>query len=401
MCLRQLNIYSLRRLACVLILSAVVSGCVTTSKVANLLIKPPYSGSSARSNRIMAEPFYKENISVDVSRPDSGTVNASIIDPANYHPEFRIKFKLGSDGLFFAMKFPRMPWPDTAEFNEYTKKHPFSAYARLEREWVSTLSMGRAKGTVILFPGYGLDKDSMLPWAIFFADLGFRAVVVNLRGQGSSAAPYLDWGVESPADIDQLIEHMRRHGQLLKPVLFFGVSYGAGIAIIAGATSRAVSGVIAIAPWNRLLSVAPRFGKLAAGWLSPPVTSTIWAHAIARAAQISEMPVGAAEPVSSVGHLHAPLLLIGGADDPIAPPSVMEDFKNKAHAADLYIMPGAAHLVISGDIPGLCYVINQWLVDNKFMRPDSARCELSETKRNKVVTQKLTIRRQAASTAAL
>lgn len=82
-------------------------------------------------------------------------------------------------------------------------------------------------GTVVLVHGWSMDAGMMLPWAVAFAQRGFRTVVVELRGHGRSQAGRMGYGKREADDVLAVVAHLRRKNRLAEPLHLFGISYGA------------------------------------------------------------------------------------------------------------------------------------------------------------------------------
>lgn len=133
------------------------------------------------------------------------------------------------------------------------------------------------RGTVVMFHGYGGQKDGLMADARFFHDLGLNLVMVDFRGSGGSDGNITTIGVIEAHDVIAATAWAtRRYPE--GPMILFGVSMGAA------AVLRAVKhhdlrtqAVIMHCPFDRLLTtVAHRFEELGA----PPFPSahllTFW-----------------------------------------------------------------------------------------------------------------------------
>ncbi len=197
--------------------------------------------------------------------------------------------------------------------------------------------------------------------------MGWRVVLVDLRGQGSVSARYMTWGMQDREDISRLQDELDAQGLIKSPVVYMGVSYGAGIALMSAARNSSVSGVIAVAPWDSAEKVIPRFACWAAhvNWLISRVvchiSPTKWKKAERAAGNEAGINLSLAKPLSYMPFIKSPVLLIGGSDDTVATPSAINRLARRGVDAQVVILPGMGHFAISSDIPALCSSITNWL----------------------------------------
>jgi alpha-beta hydrolase superfamily lysophospholipase len=98
-----------------------------------------------------------------------------------------------------------------------------------EQEWLEAWRIpyyGKAKGTVLLFPGNGGNKDQqlILPGQAFH-ELGYHTLLVDFRGQGGSSGSSATMGLREAEDVAYALQHAEKIG-LPKPHILYGVSIG-------------------------------------------------------------------------------------------------------------------------------------------------------------------------------
>lgn len=132
------------------------------------------------------------------------------------------------------------------------------------------------KGTVVFLHGYGVDSDSLLPWALTVAEAGYRAVLVDLRGHGQSTGKRIYFGVVETGDLRELLASLVRTGDVAGPVAVMGESFGAALALRWAADDPRVRAVVALAPYAE-------FGPAAVGLRDEYVRwmPTGWAKSVA------------------------------------------------------------------------------------------------------------------------
>jgi non-heme chloroperoxidase len=88
-------------------------------------------------------------------------------------------------------------------------------------------SNGGRRGTIVFVPGWPLSSQTLEQQLLFFADRGYRAIGLDLRGFGKSDAPYGPYGYDVWAkDILKVLEALS-----LRHVTLFGHSMGAAVAL--------------------------------------------------------------------------------------------------------------------------------------------------------------------------
>lgn len=65
---------------------------------------------------------------------------------------------------------------------------------------------------MFLIHGYGVDGDALFPWGLYLAEAGWRAVLMDLRGHGSSGGRQVTFGVLETNDLRCLKESLERWG---------------------------------------------------------------------------------------------------------------------------------------------------------------------------------------------
>src|SRR5699024_8427436 len=103
---------------------------------------------------------------------------------------------------------------------------------------IPKLAVCRATGTVILLPGWGETKETLLGYALDFANHGYRVVLVDLRGQGQSSGNYVTYGLIEHRDISQLVTALYQRKLVAGKLALVGISEGATIALDTAAADR-------------------------------------------------------------------------------------------------------------------------------------------------------------------
>ena len=111
-----------------------------------------------------------------------------------------------------------------------------------------------AAGTIILLHGIRLDHRSLLGFARRFSEAGYRTVLPDLRGHGSSSGTFMTYGVVESVDVTQLADAIeRRYGRT--EFTLFGYSYGGAVAIQTAARDSRFAAVVAVSTFASLREV--------------------------------------------------------------------------------------------------------------------------------------------------
>lgn len=105
----------------------------------------------------------------------------------------------------------------------------------------------KPRGTVVMLHGWMMDGDSLLPWALQFAQHGYRSISLDLRNHGRSGRGLSGYGLREGDDVAAAVAELQRSGEAQGPVYLFGVSYGAAAALFAARElGDRVAGVVAM-----------------------------------------------------------------------------------------------------------------------------------------------------------
>jgi pimeloyl-ACP methyl ester carboxylesterase len=201
---------------------------------------------------------------------------------------------------------------------------------------------GAPKGTLILLHGIRMDKSSLLGFARRFSSAGFRTVLPDLRGHGSSTGSYLTYGVVESRDAVQLIDGLeRRFGS--SDVALFGYSYGGAVAIQTAARDPRVKAVAAVSTFASLRQVVSDYKHNYFSVLDPIVPAAWLQARVDEAGLLARFDPDEADPARAAGTLRAPLLLIHGTSDTQIPSYHAQELGRSANRATLVLLEGETH----------------------------------------------------------
>jgi hypothetical protein len=88
-----------------------------------------------------------------------------------------------------------------------------------------TMIAGDAKGTVVIFHGYGGQKSSMLDKSDAFQKMHYNTVLVDFMGSGGSEGNQCTLGYKEAEQVKSVFEYLQKSGE--KNIYLFGTSMGA------------------------------------------------------------------------------------------------------------------------------------------------------------------------------
>ncbi len=205
---------------------------------------------------------------------------------------------------------------------------------------VEVVDAKEPRGTVFLLHGIRADKESVRGWAKWLAAVGFRAVLVDLRGHGRSTGDYLSYGVVESRDLAQTLDALEMRGLRVGAVGVMGFSYGAATAIEWAGKDPRIRAVIAVAAFASLRKVVP-------GYTVFPLPESFVNEAIDLAGAQGGFDPDEASPMLANRFTQAQVLLIHGLDDHRIPPwhSWLIFAAGRDHSKIL-LVPGEGHFSI-------------------------------------------------------
>ena len=132
--------------------------------------------------------------------------------------------------------------------------------------------------TVILIPGWKDDKSTMLPYAGFLVKGGLNVLLIDLQGSGHSGGSFT-LGLNEPNDVLAAVSYLDTVPSLQSHVYgLLGVSFGAGVAIMAAAPGPGdlgipteIRAVVADSPWATEQPTIDHLNQIKIGRLAVPL----------------------------------------------------------------------------------------------------------------------------------
>jgi uncharacterized protein len=165
------------------------------------------------------------------------------------------------------------------------------------------LPHGPRRGTVVYLHGIVDNRGAGIPVGERLAARGFHVVAYDARAHGESDGPACTYGYYEKRDLQRVIDVLPRG-----PVVLFGNSLGAAVALQTAAEDSRVTAVVALESFSDLRTIAMDRG----GAFLP---RTFVQRAFARLEAEGHLEIDAVSPVRAAAHITAPVLVIHGADD--------------------------------------------------------------------------------------
>lgn len=223
--------------------------------------------------------------------------------------------------------------------------------------------------TVILVPGRGMSKSSVLPQARMLKRDGSNVLVMDLRGEGASEGHDRGMGVAEGQDVLGAVKYLRQvHPRSSEQIIAYGISHGASAVIAAARADGRIKAVVADSAFPSLACeldgmVAPLLGPLRAYFR----TATLAAASVQVGANLFK--AGTSRDIAGISP--RPVLLIHGTEDDTVPIAQA----NGLYAASgkpvmLWRVPHAGHgeaLLCGGD--SYCDVISKTIKSVRLGQP--------------------------------
>jgi pimeloyl-ACP methyl ester carboxylesterase len=196
----------------------------------------------------------------------------------------------------------------------------------------------RGHGMILLVHSLRSNRVEMLSRARFLNEQGYGVLLIDLQAHGETPGDRITFGARESEDVEAAIAYLRNAfpGERLGAI---GVSLGAAAIVLAKHPLRLDAVVLESlhptmreAVENRLRLHLGQFGPMLAPLL-------LW--------QISPrlgMSPGELDPISRIGDLNAPVLLVSGTDDHhTTVPETERLFDAARQPKELWIVPGGGH----------------------------------------------------------
>jgi pimeloyl-ACP methyl ester carboxylesterase len=283
--------------AAIVVLIAAGSGCVSQMLTKAIVQAPnrrgvPYVLRPEGAKQLQRDDqTYAEAWMLPVG-PPAAKLAVAVIEPGNYAMVHSIEVEKLQNGRAHA-------WPKT-EWKLPASPLPGSP---------------PAKATILILHGYSDTKEDMVPWAIYLAQAGYRAVLVDMRGHGRSTGDWIGYGVFEVHDLGQVLDDLQRKGLAMGPVGVLGLSYGASVALQLAGHDKRVGTVVALEPFSDARRAVVEFAHAVVPGYVEDWTDKDFSVAEDRAGRMANFSWQDADVMESVGRATAPVLYVVASKD--------------------------------------------------------------------------------------
>lgn len=195
-----------------------------------------------------------------------------------------------------------------------------------------------AKGTVIIFHGYGSRKAGMLDKAEVFLAMGYNCFLVDFMGSGGSEGNQTTIGYYEAAEVKDAFEYIKKAGE--KNIILFGTSMGSTAIMKAQKDYKLASQAILIeCPFGTMLeTVEARFNAMKVPSFPMAHLLVLWGGLENNFNAFSHNPAEYAKEINC-----PTLLLYGEKDINVSAKETDAIFKNLKGPKELRTYPLAGH----------------------------------------------------------
>jgi pimeloyl-ACP methyl ester carboxylesterase len=285
-----------RTVISIVLLSVLLSACTSYVLAKRIVTAPNKSGMRAFGwdwDVVNHGPdAYRDTWFVEATNPPA-KLAAAAIEPGNYSFHYDVRFG-----------YPEGKPPDL--------KH-FSAYWQTAQQMRP--SVEPPKGTIVLLHGYMERKEYMVPWAIALAQAGYRCIVMDLRGHGTSSGDYISFGAFESHDVSLLLDSLAVRGYDVSHVGMLGISYGATVALLASGRDLRIQAVVAFQPFSSAGRAVPELLRAVFTNEVRHISDRQFAAAHSQQARIAGFEWSDADIPSALARARAPVLFFHGERD--------------------------------------------------------------------------------------
>jgi pimeloyl-ACP methyl ester carboxylesterase len=229
--------------------------------------------------------------------------------------------------IFLPPDFPPATTPAVANLPFEDLHIPVDATTHLHAWWIPAAAP--TQKTILFFHGngYSLESEANLE-APMWHETGANVLAVDYRGYGSSSKMQTD-GPSTEADASAALRYLTEQRHVARADIWIaGRSIGTGVATQLAAETPHASGLILISPISSVKDVANQLWVYR--YLFRPVQWLGHKNDFNSAAKISAVQM--------------PVLIISGAADQLAPPSMAQQLYARAHEPKtIHMIEGAGH----------------------------------------------------------
>lgn len=196
------------------------------------------------------------------------------------------------------------------------------------------------RGTAFLVHGYGVDLESLFPWAVYLAEAGWRVVLVDLRGHGRSGGDRVTFGIREAEELCEFRRKLELAGEVHGPYVALGHSLGGTVVLRWQAMDPEVVTGVAWGGYAEFVPAAERLRSEYACWLP-----RCWVRrAAGRVPGLLGVPAEAMDPVSVVQGRELRVLYVAATGDRVTPPEDSQQLLGASGSGGrLLVVDGVTH----------------------------------------------------------
>jgi len=196
------------------------------------------------------------------------------------------------------------------------------------------------RGTVVFLHGVGDNRGSSAGFAAHFVPRGFDVIAYDSRAHGESEGDAATYGFYEKHDLGRVLDRVT-----VSPIVLFGTSMGAAIALQAAADDRRVAVVVAVSSYADLRTAASERAPFFA-------SKGNIAEAFTLAEAEGKFRVDDVSPTAAAARITAPVLVIhGDHDEETSPDQAQRIFAALHGPKRLILVPNAGHNnVLNADV---------------------------------------------------
>jgi len=271
--------------------------------------------------------------------PPAAQLSVATVDPGDYHLTHTLDWKIAENGSRRSVL--KQSWDPLDPTSPKSSKTPI--------------------GTILVLHGFYDSKELVMHWALFLAEAGYRAVLVDLRGHGRSTGPWIGYGAFEANDLSQVLDDLERKQVIAGKVGVIGVSYGASVGLQLAARDKRIATVVALEPFSDAQKAVVEFSHAVAGSYVKKWTADDFSQALAKAATMANFSWRDADVLTAVERTNIPILFIHGARDKMISPEHSRILK--AHVSGpsaLVILPDDDHISLSRRLAPIAQGVAEW-----------------------------------------
>jgi alpha-beta hydrolase superfamily lysophospholipase len=228
-------------------------------------------------------------------------------------------------------------WPpgfDTLRFDANPVSIPGSGHV-IAGWWINS---GSSSPAVILLHAVRADRATMVSRAQLLKNYGFSVLLIDLQAHGETPGQAITFGVRESADVVAAHAWLK-HINPGRRIGVVGCSLG-GAAVLLGPQSSGFDAVVLEAVYPRITRAVENRIRIRAGPMAPILAPLLLMQMEPRL-HISASDL---EPIKSINHLGAPVLIAAGSGDEHTTLSESEElYGAAANPKELWIVKGAHH----------------------------------------------------------